>query len=103
MIKLIKRRWNTIKWLIKEFIKVGSSEKSFFSKKRIFEIIAFSSGEITLLAFFFYNIARLSTMEATGIATLFFAVAGYTLTKTEAAKKTYLEGITSDNNLDETK
>lgn len=91
MVEIIKRRWENIKWLVKELMKVGSNQKSFFSKKRIMEMIAFTSGETTLLSFFFYNISRLSTMDAIAIATIFFAVAGYTLNKTEAAKKAYIE------------
>jgi hypothetical protein len=92
---LINKRWVTLKWLLKELIKVGSSQKSFFSKKRIIEMIAFTSGEVTLLSFFFYNISKLATLDAIAIATVFFSVAGYALNKTEAAKKTYIE----ENNL----
>lgn len=95
---LISRRWKTIKWFSMELIKVGSNEKSFFSKKRIMEMIAFTSGETTLLSFFFYNISRLSTMDAIAIATVFFAVAGYTLKKTEEAKKAYIND-NKENNL----
>jgi ribosomal protein S17E len=98
---IISKKWDTLKWLIKELIKVASNEKSFFSKKRIMEMIAFTSGETTLLSFFFYNISRLSTMEAIAIATVFFSVAGYTLNKTEAAKKNYIND-NKENNLKDT-
>jgi len=76
----------TIKWGIKELVKTLSSQPSFFSSKRIERAIAFISGEVTLLSFFFYNLKTLPTLEAIMIATVFFAVAGYVLTKTEKAK-----------------
>jgi len=94
---LISRRWGTIKWFSMELIKVGSNQKSFFSKKRIMEIIAFTSGEVSLLSFFFYNISRLSTMDAIAVATVFFAVAGYTLKKTEEAKQIYINDNKESN------
>jgi hypothetical protein len=91
VLTIISKYIKLIVWLIKELIKVASGKRSFFSKKRIFEIVAFTSGELTLLCFFFYNISKLTTIESISIATVFFAVAGYTLSKTEAAKKNYTE------------
>lgn len=97
---LIEKRWGNIKWLLKELIKVVSSEKSFFSQKRIQQMIAFTSGEVALLSFFFYNIAILTAWEAIGIASLFFTLAGYVLTKTEKAKESY---ESNKNNLEDLK
>lgn len=87
-----KERWkgyiNKIIWGLKELVKTFSSQPSFFSSKRIERAIAFISGEITLLSFFFYNLKTLPTIEAIMIATVFFAVAGYVLNKTEKVKET---------------
>jgi len=82
-IKNIKYR---IIWLVKEILKTFSNKPSFFSSKRIERAVAFVSGEITLLSFFFYNLKSLPTIEAIMIATVFFAVAGYVLNKTEKSK-----------------
>ena len=100
---LVNKRWNTIKWLVKELVKVASNQKSFFSSKRIQQLIGFTSGEVTLLSFFFYNLSKLSTMDAIAIAAVFFTVAGYVLNKTEAAKKKYTEDGMDNSNLEETK
>ena len=93
---------NKIKWVVKELIKTLSSEKSFFSSKRIKTTIAFLSGEVTLLSFFFYHLSTLPTMEAIAIATIFFSVAGFVLTKTEQAKSDHIES-NNDNNLEDSK
>lgn len=86
-----KEKFKIIVWVVKELIKTLSNRSSFFSSKRIKTTVAFLSGEVTLLSFFFHNINTLPTIEAIGIASIFFSVAGFVLNKTEQSKDKYIE------------
>jgi hypothetical protein len=77
-----------LKSLVQELIKVYSSEKSFFSKKRIESSIAFIIGQIGMITFLIMKLDTLSTYDIILWATLEFTVAGYMINKIEKNKLT---------------
>lgn len=76
----------TIKYYIKELIKIYSNEKSFFSKKRIESGIAFIIGQILLIIYFANKLPILNTMDFVTLILIEFALAGYILNKIEKNK-----------------
>jgi hypothetical protein len=81
--------WENLKWIIRELLKVGSNQPSFFSKKRIESGIAFFVLQFGLLQSLGYLLTRPSTPMSefaiwAGIECL---ICGYTLNKIEEAKK----------------
>lgn len=64
-----------------------SSEPSYFSKKRVTEVIAFCSVIISYLAFIIANIRVLTATEFVIASTPILAIAGYVLNHTQKEKK----------------
>lgn len=79
--------WENIKWFIREFVKIYSSEPSFFSKKRVESSIAFLSG-IGVMLFYIYSHRNVITnSEMLADVTILFMISGYALAKIQEEKK----------------
>lgn len=79
--------WTNIKWFIKELIKVGSSEPSYFSKKRIESGIAFF---IYQWGSIYYLVKKIDTVVSGDFliwAGIELAICGYMIGQIEKAKK----------------
>lgn len=87
----------TIRFYIKELIKMYSSEKSFFSKKRIESGIAFLIGQIMMIVYFANKLPTLTTADFITLIVVEFLLAGYLVNKTELAKKAIIEKENKDN------
>ena len=86
--------WKNFKWLVVELRKLGSNENSYFSQKRINTFVAFYIGQLGMLGIYFYMISRpqyLSMGEFLLWAGVEFAVAGYSLDKTQKEKIARIE------------
>ena len=79
--------WTNLRWLIKEFIKIYSGEKSYFSKKRVESGVAFIIGQIGMIFFLFKKYESLSMSDFIMWATLEFAIAGYLVNQIQKEKK----------------
>jgi hypothetical protein len=79
--------WSNIKWVIKEFAKLYSDEKSYFSKKRIESGIAFLVGQGGMIYFLLTNIDKLTTSDIALWAGVEFAIAGYIVSQIQKEKK----------------
>lgn len=64
-----------------------SNEKSYFSKKRVTEVVAFASVILTYLAFIIANIRTLTATEFVIASAPILAIAGYVLNHTQKEKK----------------
>ena len=93
---LLYKRYNQVKWYIKELIKTFSGEKSFFSSKRLERGIAFSTGEAFLVIYFIYHFKTMTYLECLALAGAAFAVAGYTLNATQKEKRIKIEADAGD-------
>jgi hypothetical protein len=87
--------WTTLKWIIKEIIKLYSDEKSFFSKKRVESGIAVIVGQWGMIYFLLININKLTASDIALWASVEFAIAGYIVSQIQKEKK--LEGPTQDS------
>lgn len=87
----------TIRFYIKELIKMYSSEKSFFSKKRIESGLAFVIGQIMMIVYFANKLPTLTTTDFITLIVVEFLLAGYLVNKTELAKKAIIEKETKNN------
>jgi hypothetical protein len=79
--------WTNIKWLIKEFTKLYSDEKSYFSKKRVESGIAFLIGQWGMIYYIYINIDKLTSSDIALWAGIEFAVAGYIVNQIQKEKK----------------
>ncbi len=79
--------WYNIKKFIKEFIKIYSSERSFFSKKRIESSFAFIVGQWGMIYFLLNNIEKMSATDITIWASVEFFIAGYIIHEIEKRKE----------------
>ena len=71
--------WSNIKWLIKELIKIGSDEPSFFSQKRIQQLIAFG---VVIWGVIYWLVQKHETMGTSDFvlwAAVPVSIAGYAL------------------------
>ena len=78
--------WTNIKWGIKEIIFIYSSERSFFSKKRIESGIAFIIAQWGMVFFLVDRHASLTMGELLLWAAAEFAVSGYIINKIQKEK-----------------
>lgn len=69
--------WDNIKWFIREFTNVYSSQNSFFSKKRIESSIAFFVGQTGMIWFLMLHVGTMNTYDMCMWAGVEFAIAGY--------------------------
>jgi hypothetical protein len=79
--------WTNIKWAIKEFTKLYSDEKSYFSKKRVESGIAFLIGQWGMIYYIYINIDKLTSSDIALWAGIEFAVAGYIVNQIQKEKK----------------
>lgn len=79
--------WGNIKWIIIEIIKIYSSEKSFFSKKRIESGFAFLVAQSGMIFFLLKTYHTLSMGEFMLWAAAEFAVSGYIVNKIQSEKR----------------
>ena len=79
--------WTNIKWLIKEFTKQYSDEKSYFSKKRVESGIAFLIGQWGMIYYIYVNIDNLTSSDIALWAGIEFALAGYLINQIKKEKK----------------
>lgn len=79
--------WENLKWLLRELLKVGSTQPSFFSKKRIESGIAFFILQIGMIEILSYLLQRETPMSEFLIwAGVEAFICGYALNKIEDAK-----------------
>ncbi len=79
--------WTSIKWFIREIIKLYSDEPSYFSKKRIESGLAFIIAQIGMVFFLIKKIDTLDVYEFVMWASVEFLVAGYTINKIQREKR----------------
>ena len=79
--------WGNIKWIIIEIIKMYSSEKSFFSKKRIESGFAFLVAQSGMIFFLIEKYEILTMGEFMLWAGAEFAVSGYIVNKIQSEKR----------------
>jgi hypothetical protein len=77
-----------IKWFFTEIMKMYSSEKSYFSKKRVESGIAFAISQWGMIWFLIKKIDVLTASDMLIWAGIEFAVAGYMINQIQKEKKT---------------
>lgn len=78
--------WTNIKWLIVELIKLGSSEESYFSKKRIESGIAFIVMIWGLIIWFIANVQDMPVIDLVMWAGVLGVIAGYMVAQIQKEK-----------------
>lgn len=76
-----------LKWVVKELVNIYSSEKSFFSKKRIESGIAFVIAQWGMIYFMVENINKMSSSDLFIWSGIEFAVSGYIINQIQKEKK----------------
>ncbi len=91
--------WENIKWMIREIGKIYSSEKSYFSKKRIESGVAFIISQWGMIYFFLEHQENLTMGEFLLWASTEFAVSGYMISQIqkEKSKSAELQATANDN------
>lgn len=79
--------WSNIKWAIKELMNVYSTNKSFFSKKRLESGMAFLVGQFGMVYFMLQNHATMTASDLAIWAGIEFAISGYMVTQIQKEKK----------------
>jgi len=85
-----------IRWFVSEIMKMYSSEKSFFSKKRVESGIAFLIAQLGMVFFLVKKIDAMDVYELSIWAGMEFLIAGYTVTQIQKEKKVVKEGVEED-------
>jgi hypothetical protein len=85
-----------IRWFVGEIMKMYSSEKSFFSKKRVESGIAFLIAQLGMVFFLVKKIDAMDVYELSIWAGMEFLIAGYTVTQIQKEKKVVKEGVEED-------
>lgn len=93
--------WTNIKWFCTEIGKIYSSQKSFFSKKRIESGIAFLVAQWGMIFFLSEHHTKLSMGELLLWAAAEFAVSGYIINQIQKEKKITTEETISESQTDE--
>jgi hypothetical protein len=78
-----------VRWFITEIMNMYSSEKSFFSKKRVESGVAFLIAQFGMV---FFLIKKIDTMDIYTLsiwAAMEFLIAGYTVNQIQKEKKLY--------------
>ena len=73
--------WNNFKFFVKELVKLGSKQPSYFDQQEVNEITAFISAMLMMWTWFFFHIANMQLAEILGITAVLFGIAGYYTTK----------------------
>ena len=76
-----------LKWVVKELVNIYSSEKSFFSKKRIESGIAFVIAQWGMIYFMVENINKMSSSDLFIWSGIEFSVSGYIINQIQKEKK----------------
>jgi len=84
---------SNIRWFITEIMKMYSSQKSFFSKKRVESGVAFLIAQIGMIYFLVKKIDAMDVYELSMWAGIEFLIAGYTVTQIQKEKKEVKEEI----------
>ena len=79
--------WSNIKWAIKELTNVYSTNKSFFSKKRLESGMAFLVGQFGMVYFMIQNHSTMTASDLAIWAGIEFAISGYMVTQKQKEKK----------------
>jgi hypothetical protein len=79
--------FDKVKWGIKELIKIYSSEKSYFSKKRVESGIGFIIAEWGMIFFLINKYDIMSTTDFAIWASIQFFVAGYMVNQIQKEKE----------------
>ena len=87
MRKLIKKRWDYIKWIIRELIATCSDKPSYFSKKRIQSWILFDAGLFAMMFWLKNHHAKMEYGEIIAFASVLFAAAGYQISTIQREKR----------------
>ena len=78
---------SNIRWFITEIMKMYSSQKSFFSKKRVESGVAFLIAQMGMVYFLVKKIDTMDVYELSMWAGIEFLIAGYTVTQIQKEKK----------------
>jgi hypothetical protein len=84
---------SNIRWFISEIMKMYSSQKSFFSKKRVESGIAFLIAQSGMVYFLVKKIDTMDVYELSMWAGIEFLIAGYTVTQIQKEKKVTKEEV----------
>lgn len=84
---------SNIRWFISEVMKMYSSQKSFFSKKRVESGIAFLIAQSGMVYFLVKKIDTMDVYELSMWAGIEFLIAGYTVTQIQKEKKVTKEEV----------
>lgn len=79
--------WANIKWVVTEFMKIYSSQDSYFSKKRIESGVAFLIAQWGMVFFILEKHSTLTMGEFLLWAAAEFAVSGYIINKIQKEKQ----------------
>ena len=84
---LLTRRWNNLKWFIREIGTMYGSGKSFFSKKRIESGVAFIIAQWGMIFFILEKHSEMTSSDLAIWAGIEFAVSGYIVNQIQKEKK----------------
>ena len=87
---------SNIRWFISEIMKMYSSQKSFFSKKRVESGIAFLIAQSGMVYFLVKKIDTMDVYELSMWAGIEFLIAGYTVTQIQKEKKVAKEEVVEE-------
>ena len=87
---------SNIRWFISEIMKMYSSQKSFFSKKRVESGIAFLIAQSGMVYFLVKKIDTMDVYELSMWAGIEFLIAGYTVTQIQKEKKVTKEEVVEE-------
>ncbi len=79
--------WTNLKWVLKEFMDIYSTRKSYFSKKRIESGLAFIIAQWGMIFFLLQKYQTLTMGEFILWAAAEFAVSGYIINKIQKEKE----------------
>jgi len=87
---------SNIRWFITEIMKMYSSQKSFFSKKRVESGVAFLIAQSGMVYFLVKKIETMDVYELSMWAGIEFLIAGYTVTQIQKEKKVTKEEVVEE-------
>ena len=87
---------SNIRWFITEIMKMYSSQKSFFSKKRVESGVAFLIAQSGMVYFLVKKIETMDVYELSMWAGIEFLIAGYTVTQIQKEKKVIKEEVVEE-------
>lgn len=85
--QLIGKRWDYIKWVIKQLIATCSDKPSYFSKKRIQSWLLFDAGLGAMMWWLFEHIHTMTYMEIIAFSSVLFGAAGYQISTIQKEKR----------------